>query len=163
GARVAVHPSGFGAGGRAQRGLLIRSANSLLRVVTEDVVISEPGVESKRNPVPAANLRDPQALANDRAPVRGIGWLKWRFMTQAEGLIHEDLHPGSVIVRPEVAADPGSTTMSDSEFAFCSRLGSTSGLAGRITSWRQGGQLRSAMRSRSGGVRTSSLMPGTFS
>lgn len=122
-ARVAFHTSVFGLGGSAQRERLVRSVNSELRVITEDLVFSEPYVDAGRNSVLPENLPDAQALANDRAMLREIGALKWQFMTEAEALIHGDLHTGSVMVRPADAGRPRSTKVIDPEFAFYGPVG----------------------------------------
>ena len=55
--------------------------------------------------------------------VREIGWLKWQFMTQAEALLHGDLHTGSVMVKAAAVGAERSTKVIDSEFAFYGPIG----------------------------------------
>ncbi len=122
-ARLAFHTSAFGLGAEAERAALARSINSELRVITEDLVFSEPYVGSPRNSVLRENVKDVQALANDAAMVREVGWLKWQFMTEAEALIHGDLHTGSVMVREAGDGRERSTKVIDPEFAFYGPVG----------------------------------------
>jgi 5-methylthioribose kinase len=122
-ARVAFYTSVFGLGGPEQRERLARAVNSEMRVITEDLIFSEPYVDSGRNSVLQENLVDVQALANDRAMLREIGALKWQFMTEAEALIHGDLHTGSVMVRAPSTEGPRSTKVIDPEFAFYGPVG----------------------------------------
>ena len=86
-------------------------------------MFSEPYVGAGRNSVLPENLVDAQALANDRAMLREIGALKWQFMTEAEALVHGDLHTGSVMVRAPGAGCARSTKVIDPEFAFYGPVG----------------------------------------
>ena len=122
-ARLAFHTSVFGLGVAEQRDLLASMVNSELRVITEDLVFSEPYANSSRNSVLAGNAGDMRALAGDTAMVREIGWLKWQFMTEAEALIHGDLHTGSVMFRQAAGDRERSTKVIDPEFAFYGPVG----------------------------------------
>jgi 5-methylthioribose kinase len=95
------------------------AVNPELCLITEDLVFSEPSVDSGRNGVLEQNSGDAADLAADEEFVTAMGRAKWLFMTKSEALIHGDLHTGSVMVR----AAEGSTTCDsvkafDSEFAF---------------------------------------------
>ncbi len=122
-ARVAFGTSVFGMDPGEQKRLLAESVNPQLCGITEDLVFTEPYVPADRNSTLPANEQDARELAADEAVVREMGWLKWQFMTQAEALIHGDLHTGSVMVREASDGRTRSTKAFDSEFAFYGPIG----------------------------------------
>ena len=122
-ARVAFGTSVFGMGADEQKTLLVDAVNPQLCGITEDLVFTEPYVPAGRNSTLPANDADARELAADDAMIREMGWLKWQFMTQAEALIHGDLHTGSVMVRPAADGLARSTKAFDSEFAFYGPIG----------------------------------------
>ena len=128
-AHVAFGTSVFGMPAGAQKAALAVAVNPELCEITEDLVLTEPTRPAARNSVLAANEPDAQALIDDDATVREMGWLKWQFMTQAEALIHGDLHTGSIMVRAAADGVPRSTKIFDSEFAFYGPVGFDLGLA----------------------------------
>jgi 5-methylthioribose kinase len=128
-AHVAFGTSVFGMARDAQGAALAAAVNPLSWEITEPLVLTEPTRPDNRNSVLPSNERDAQELIDDDATVREMGWLKWQFMTQAEALIHGDLHTGSVMVRPATDAAPRSTKVFDSEFAFYGPVGFDLGLA----------------------------------
>lgn len=98
---------------------LAASVNPELCVITEDLVFSEPCVDSGRNATLPANEADARDLAADDVFVSAMGRAKWLFMTKAEALLHGDLHTGSVMVRTRPGeTDCDSVKVFDSEFAF---------------------------------------------
>jgi 5-methylthioribose kinase len=122
-ARVAFGTSVFGMDAGEEKRLLADTVNAQLCGITEDLVFTEPYVPAGRNSTLRGNEADARELAADDRMVREIGWLKWQFMTQAEALIHGDLHTGSVMVRPPSDGQPRSTKAFDSEFAFYGPVG----------------------------------------
>lgn len=120
--RVAFGTSVFGMDAAEQKMALARHVNPQLCGITEDLVFTEPYVDAGRNSVLPANERDAKELADDAEMIREMGWLKWQFMTQAEALVHGDLHTGSVMVRSG-AGLPRSTKAIDSEFGFYGPIG----------------------------------------
>lgn len=128
-ARVAFGTSVFGMAPDAQKAALAAAVNPLSWEITEPLVLTEPCRPAGRNSVMPANELDAQELIDDDATVREMGWLKWQFMTQAEALIHGDLHTGSVMVRAAADGRPRSTKVFDSEFAFYGPVGFDLGLA----------------------------------
>lgn len=128
-ANLAFGTSVFGMARDAQAAALVASVNPLSWEITEPLVLTEPCRPADRNTVLPANERDARELIEDDATVREMGWLKWQFMTQAEALIHGDLHTGSVMVRAASDGRPRSTKMFDSEFAFYGPVGFDLGLA----------------------------------
>lgn len=95
------------------------AVNPQLCTITEDLVFSEPVAGSDRNSWLPGNQADAAEFQADSAMKHAMGWAKWQFMTNAEALIHGDLHTGSVMVRkPEGSTTCDSVRAFDSEFAF---------------------------------------------
>jgi 5-methylthioribose kinase len=128
-ARVAFGTSAFGMARDALAEAVVAAMNQLSWEITEPLVLTEPCRPTDRNVVLPANERDAQELIDDDATVREMGWLKWQFMTQAEALVHGDLHTGSIMVRAAADGVPRSTKVFDSEFAFYGPVGFDLGLA----------------------------------
>ncbi len=96
-----------------------RSLNPQLCLISDDLVFTEPLVDAGRNSVLEANISDVHSFQADAVVMRAMGWAKWKFLTQAETLIHGDLHTGSVMVRhADSDGTPSSVKVFDSEFAF---------------------------------------------
>jgi 5-methylthioribose kinase len=93
--------------------------NPDLCTLTDDLVFTEPVVDAGRNAVLPGNAADAADLAADPVFRAAMGEARWRFTTQAEALIHGDLHTGSVMVRaPHGTTEVDSVKAFDSEFAF---------------------------------------------
>lgn len=92
--------------------------NPELCKISEDLIFSQPFYDAPENNVPPA-IRSYVAehIWNDQALKREAATLKYQFMTQAESLLHGDLHTGSVFVKA------GSTKVIDPEFAFYGPMG----------------------------------------
>lgn len=100
------------------------SQNPDLCVITEDLVFTEPVFDAGRNSVLAVNAGDAAELGDDVGYRAAMAEAKWRFMTQAESLIHGDLHTGSIMVRKPAGVDEAdSVKVFDSEFAFYGPVG----------------------------------------
>ncbi|MDA8927433.1 S-methyl-5-thioribose kinase [Aquiluna sp.] len=118
-AGVAFGTSVIGMPADEQKILMSKSINTELCKITEDLVFTEPYDDIGRNSVLPANEVDAQALANDALMIHAMGEAKWKFMTNAEALIHGDLHTGSVMVRALNGDQGPSLAMAfDSEFSF---------------------------------------------
>ena len=117
-ANVAVGTSILGVDRTEIAGQIADTQNPDLCVITEDLVFTEPVFDIGRNAVLPENERDAAELASDPLFAEAMAEAKWRFMTQAEALIHGDLHSGSVMVRGEDDRDAASVKVFDSEFAF---------------------------------------------
>lgn len=118
-AEVAFGTSVVGMPAAEQKVLMAKSINPELCKITEDLVFTEPYDDIGRNSVLPANEVDAQALANDSVMIRAMGEAKWKFMTNAEALIHGDLHTGSVMVKALKGDQGQSLAMAfDSEFSF---------------------------------------------
>tara|TARA_B100000614_G_scaffold208603_1_gene191246 strand:- start:439 stop:1641 length:1203 start_codon:yes stop_codon:yes gene_type:complete len=94
-----------------------RFVNPDLCKITEDLVFSNPYFDADNNKIDP-EIRD-RAEENwrDEELKKEVAILKEKFMTQAQALIHGDLHTGSVFVTPE------STKSFDPEFGFFGPMG----------------------------------------
>lgn len=101
---------------------LATTQNPELCVITEDLVFTEPVFDAGRNSVIPANEVDAKELAQDEAFQQAMAVAKWRFMTEAQALLHGDLHTGSVMVAMD-EGDVSSVKVFDSEFAFYGPIG----------------------------------------
>ena len=101
--------------------------------ITEDLVYTEPFNDLKqRNQVFAPNREFVQReLYDDQALRLETAKLKFEFLTNAQCLIHGDLHTGSIFVRPD------STKVIDPEFAFYGPAGYDVGnvIANLVFAW----------------------------
>jgi 5-methylthioribose kinase len=123
-AAVAFGTSPLGMDPEEHKALAAATSNGELCRITEDLVFTEPYVDAGRNSVLPANEADAADLAADTVMVEAMGLAKWKFMTEAEAIVHGDLHTGSVMVRgsgPDGAPGDGPSTarVIDSEFAYC--------------------------------------------
>jgi 5-methylthioribose kinase len=118
-AEVAFGTSVLGMPAEEQKILMAKSINPELCKITEDLVFTEPYDDIGRNSVLPANEIDAKQLANDAVMIHAMGEAKWKFMTNAEALIHGDLHTGSVMVKA-LSGDQGPSVAIafDSEFSF---------------------------------------------
>ncbi|MDC9612432.1 S-methyl-5-thioribose kinase [Xenorhabdus khoisanae] len=113
-AKTLFHTSDIGMAGKEKKDLVARFANNHeLCKITEDLIFTEPYFNAERN-----NWTTPQldneiySLWQDRALVQTAMQYKYQFMTQAQALLHGDLHSGSIMVTQN------STKVIDPEFSF---------------------------------------------
>lgn len=113
--------------------------NPELCEITEDLVYTEPYNDYKgRNDVYPPNLEwIKKELYEDAELKFEAAKLKFDFMTNAQSLIHGDLHTGSVFIKPD------STRVIDPEFAFYGPMGYDVGnvIANMIFAWANGDAL----------------------
>ncbi len=92
--------------------------NTALCKISEDLIFTEPYMVCDNNRWTSPQLDDIAAeFRADAALKREISSLKHRFMSNAEALIHGDLHTGSVMVTQD------ETRVIDPEFAFYGPMG----------------------------------------
>jgi len=107
--------------------------NPELCEITEDLVYTEPFNDyKKRNDVFPPNLEWViQELYQDKELRLEAAKLKFEFMTNAQALLHGDLHTGSIFIKPD------STKIIDPEFAFYGPIGYDTGniVANLIFAW----------------------------
>jgi 5-methylthioribose kinase len=116
---LAFGTSVLGMDSEEQKILMAKSINPALCKITEDLVFTEAHFDIGRNEVIEANQPDALEHARDVDMLTAMGEAKWKFMTNAEALIHGDLHTGSVMVSAISGNEgPSKAKSFDSEFAF---------------------------------------------
>ncbi|HID7485953.1 TPA: S-methyl-5-thioribose kinase [Morganella morganii] len=113
-ARTLFHTSDIGMAAQEKKALTAQfSANHELCKITEDLIFTEPYFPAPRNNHTSPQLdRDAKAVMLDREMVQVAMRYKYKFMTQAQALLHGDLHSGSVMVGTD------SVQVIDPEFSF---------------------------------------------
>jgi 5-methylthioribose kinase len=118
---------------KEKKDLVKKFINPELCEITEDLVYTEPFTDFKgRNDVFPPNLEwVKKELYEDKALRLEVAKLKFEFMTNAQALIHGDLHTGSIFIKPD------STKVIDPEFAFYGPIGYDVGnvIANLIFAW----------------------------
>lgn len=102
---------------RTKKMEVARFINPELCKITEDLIFTEPYRPTDRNlfhPELAANV---QAVYDDEPLRAEAALLREKFMTQAQALVHGDLHTGSIMV------NQNETYVIDPEFAFYGPMG----------------------------------------
>jgi 5-methylthioribose kinase len=100
-------------GHKEKKDLVKNYINPELCEITEDLVYTEPFFDCSRNDVfPKTREFAQNELWNDERLLLETAKLKFEFMTNAQSLVHGDLHTGSVFIKPD------STKVIDPEFAF---------------------------------------------
>lgn len=110
-------------GAEAKKDMVKRYTNPKLCEITERHVLTEPYYEDlDDNGVTPENDAFMRANIYENVELRAkVGMLKCTFETKAQGLIHGDLHTGSIFVTPE------KTCILDPEFAFYGPIGYDTG------------------------------------
>ncbi|WIV20519.1 S-methyl-5-thioribose kinase [Paenibacillus polygoni] len=85
--------------------------------ITEDLIFEEPYRLSERNNYSPSIEDEAEALRTDRELHLEIAILREKFLTEAQALLHGDLHTGSIFVTSE------STKVIDPEFAYYGPMG----------------------------------------
>jgi len=91
--------------------------NPELCKITEDLIFDDPYTVSANNNIPPAIEDAAEALRNDSALHLEVAILRDKFLTNAQALLHGDLHTGSIF------ATPASTKVIDPEFAYFGPMG----------------------------------------
>lgn len=102
---------------RAKKLEVARFINPELCKITEDLVFTEPYREHHQNRFHAELAPQVLALQADETLRVEVAKMREKFMTQAQALIHGDLHTGSIMV------DQERTIVIDPEFAFYGPIG----------------------------------------
>ena len=98
-ARVAFNTSYFAVEQNEMKSRVAEAVNPELCRITEDLVFTEPYIDVPNNSFVPELAPEIEAMRADDTLRAEVGMLKWAFMTQAEILVHGDLHTGSVMVR----------------------------------------------------------------
>ena len=91
--------------------------NPELCKITEDLIFTDPYYDAPTNDFEEGLRSSVEALWQDNNLQREVAKLKRHFLTQAEALVHGDLHTGSIFV------DAQTTKVIDPEFAFYGPIG----------------------------------------
>lgn len=102
---------------RTKKDMVRRFINPELCKITEDLVFTEPYRRTARNAYHAELEPQVLALQADEALRVEVAQMKEKFMTQAQALVHGDLHTGSIMINQQ------ETVVIDPEFAFYGPMG----------------------------------------
>ncbi|MCE5171259.1 S-methyl-5-thioribose kinase [Paenibacillus profundus] len=94
-----------------------RFINPELCKITEDLIFDDPYTASPNNNCDAAIEDELKKLSQDCGLQFEVMLLREKFLTQAQALLHGDLHTGSIFITPE------STKVIDPEFAYYGPMG----------------------------------------
>ncbi len=100
--------------------------------ITEDFIFTHPYEDNETNAYnPALDMAHVKAFRENGAVKVAVQEMKYKFMTEAQALLHGDLHSGSIMLNQE------ETYVIDPEFAFYGPMGFDVGiyLANLIMSW----------------------------
>ncbi len=97
--------------------LVGRYINPELCKLSEDVIFTDPYCDSPRNNYHSLIEREALSLRQDIELKLEVAKLKVKFLTQAQALVHGDLHTGSIMVTDT------DTRVIDPEFAFFAPMG----------------------------------------
>lgn len=101
-----------------QKKLLVKNyINPELCKITEDLIFDDPYTNSPNNNIEPAIQDAAEALWNDGELQLEVAILRDKFLTNAQALLHGDLHTGSIFATPQ------STKVIDPEFAFFGPIG----------------------------------------
>ncbi|MEK0314324.1 S-methyl-5-thioribose kinase [Cohnella sp. 56] len=115
--RTLFFTSDLGMNQQDKKVLLGRFINPDLCKITEDFIFSFPYYDAESNNI-EAHLRDAaESVWRDQELLLEAAKLREKFLTQAQALLHGDLHTGSIFVTPQ------STKVIDPEFAYYGPMG----------------------------------------
>lgn len=116
-ARTLAHTSDLVLDYRTKKMEVARFINPELCKITEDLIFTEPYRQHERNRFHAELEPQVLALQADEALRVEVAQMKEKFMTQAQALVHGDLHTGSIMVNQR------ETFVIDPEFAYYGPMG----------------------------------------
>ena len=113
-ARTLFYTSDIGMAAEKKKALTAKfSLNHELCKITEDLIFTEPYYPAKRNDWTSPQLdADMKKVWNDKEMIQVAMRYKFKFMTEAQALLHGDLHSGSIMVTES------DTKIIDPEFGF---------------------------------------------
>ncbi len=102
---------------RTKKEKVVQFINPELCKITEDLIFTEPYRKTERNGFHKELEPQVLALQADEALRVGVAQMKEKFMTQAQSLVHGDLHTGSIMINQT------DTYVIDPEFAYYGPMG----------------------------------------
>lgn len=122
-AHTLFHTSDFYLHPHEKKAQVAKFINPEMCEITEDLFFNDPYQIHERNNYPAELENDVAALRDDAQLKIAVASLKHRFFSQAEALLHGDIHSGSIFVADE------SLKAIDAEFGFYGPVGFDVGTA----------------------------------
>ncbi|MGY5957961.1 S-methyl-5-thioribose kinase [Kosakonia sp. BK9b] len=122
-AQTLFHTSDFYLHPHSKKARVAQFINPEMCEITEDLFFNDPYQIHERNNYPAALEADVAALREDAQLKLAVASLKHRFFSQAEALLHGDIHSGSIFVAE------GSLKAIDAEFGYFGPIGFDIGTA----------------------------------
>jgi len=116
-AKTAFYTSDFGLNQQEKKQLVQTFVNPELCKITEDLVFTDPFFDHETNSFENELSDDVKTLWEDSALKLEAAKLKRKFLTEADVLLHGDLHTGSIFASDE------ETKVIDPEFAFYGPIG----------------------------------------
>ncbi|KIL36755.1 methylthioribose kinase [Cohnella kolymensis] len=116
-ARTLFFTSDLGMNQQEKKGLVRSFSNPELCKITEDLIFDDPYIDSPNNSFDEHLREDAAQLWKDTELHLEAALLREKFLTQAQALLHGDLHTGSIFITPE------STKVIDPEFAYYGPMG----------------------------------------
>ncbi|ROV60005.1 S-methyl-5-thioribose kinase [Vibrio ponticus] len=113
-AKTLFHTSDIGMNAEEKKALVSKFAiNHELCKITEDLIFTEPYFDAERNNWTTPELdEEVHQIWQDEAMIQVAMRYKYKFMTEAQALLHGDLHSGSIMVTES------ETKVIDPEFGF---------------------------------------------
>ncbi|MFS0861794.1 S-methyl-5-thioribose kinase [Fredinandcohnia sp. 179-A 10B2 NHS] len=116
-AKTLFYTSDFGLEPAKKKLLVQKYINPDLCKITEDLVFTDPFFDIDTNSYEPELQQDVEQIWGDQSLKFEVAKLKQKFLTQADALLHGDLHTGSIF------ANENETKVIDPEFAFFGPLG----------------------------------------
>lgn len=111
------YTSDLGMNQQEKKRMVERFINPDLCKITEDLIFDDPYTVSDNNNINPAIVDVHEQLCKDETLQLEVMLLREKFLTQAQALLHGDLHTGSIFITPE------STKVIDPEFAYFGPMG----------------------------------------
>ncbi|WJH34786.1 S-methyl-5-thioribose kinase [Paenibacillus sp. CC-CFT747] len=116
-AHTLFYTSDWGMNQQEKKERLGRFINPDLCKITEDLIFDDPYRDAETNNIHELIRPDVEKLWADQELLLEVAFLREKFLTHAQALLHGDLHTGSIFVTPE------STKVIDPEFAYYGPMG----------------------------------------